>query len=59
MNRSKDFELGGDMQPIHFLLAANLAVWAGISIYLAFLGQKCKQNLRRVQQLETEENGLS
>ncbi|MFP4213489.1 MAG: CcmD family protein [Desulfohalobiaceae bacterium] len=47
------------MQLIHFLLAANLAVWAGISIYLAFLGQKCKQNMRRVQQLESEEHELS
>jgi CcmD family protein len=47
------------MQQIHFILAANLVVWAGISIYLAFLGQKCKKNLRRLQQLEGEENELS
>ncbi|MFO8032797.1 MAG: CcmD family protein [Desulfohalobiaceae bacterium] len=47
------------MQNIHFMLAANLAVWAGISCYLVFLGQKCKQSLRRVQQLETEENEFS
>ncbi len=44
------------MQNIYFLMAANVLVWAGISVYLVFLGQKCKQTLLRVQQLEMDDH---
>lgn len=40
------------MQHTYYLLAANLVVWTGISVYLVFLGQKYRQILSRLQQLE-------
>ncbi len=40
------------MQHTYYLLAANLVVWTGISVYLVFLGQKYRHILRRLQQLE-------
>ncbi|WP_297228616.1 CcmD family protein [uncultured Desulfovibrio sp.] len=41
------------MDHIYWLLAANVAVWCGLGIYLLFLGQRQRSLAARLVQLES------
>lgn len=41
------------MEPIYWLMAANVAVWCGLGAYLLFLGQRQRRLAARLIHLES------